>query len=95
MFITQGWKQMCSKGGSRHKDSNTMEIEFSLKRHASSYSTLHRSDIAAWAAPLDPRLCRPSWIEDSLGFIERHESYGSVIKNGAANWDSKHMPTVV
>ena len=35
------------KGGSRHKDSNTMEIAFSLKRHASNYSTLHRSDIAA------------------------------------------------
>ena len=31
------------------------------------------------------QMCRPSWIEDSLGFIERHESYGSVIKNGAAN----------
>ena len=35
------------KGGSRHKESNTMEIVFSLKRHASNYSTLHRSDIAA------------------------------------------------
>ena len=33
-----------------------MKIAFSLKRHASNYSTLHRSDIAAWAAPLDPRL---------------------------------------
>ena len=44
------------KGGSRHKDSNTMEIAFSLKRHASNYSTLHRSDLAARAAPLDPRL---------------------------------------
>ena len=40
------------KGGSRH----TMEIVFSLKRHASNYYTLHRSDIAARAAPLDPRL---------------------------------------
>ena len=33
-----------------------MEIAFSLKRHASNYSTLHRSDIAARAAPLDLRL---------------------------------------
>ena len=27
-----------------------------LIRHFSKYYTLHRSDLAAWAAPLDPRL---------------------------------------
>ena len=39
-----------------------MEIAFSLKRHASNYSTLHHSDIAARAAPLDPRLIKPCVI---------------------------------
>ena len=31
-------------------------LHFFLKRHARNYSTLQRSDIAAWAASLDPRL---------------------------------------
>ena len=32
------------------------EILIALKRYFSNYLTLYRSDLAAWAAPLDPRL---------------------------------------
>ena len=35
-----------NKGGSRHEDSNTMEITLSLERHFSDYFTFYRGDIA-------------------------------------------------
>ena len=39
-------KEKKVKGESKHKDSKTMKIYMSFKRHASNYFTLHRSDIA-------------------------------------------------
>ena len=52
-----------------------MEIAFSLKRHASNYSTLHHSDIAARVAPLDPRLIKPCVI---YGFTNGEEFHNGV-----------------
>ena len=43
------------KGGSRHKNLCMRVLGF-LIRYFSNYYTLHRSDLAARAAPLDPRL---------------------------------------
>ena len=45
-----------SKGGYRHKNwCMTWVLNF-LIRYFSNYYILHRRDLAAWAAPLDPRL---------------------------------------
>ena len=44
------------KGGSRHKNWCTSRVLGFLIRYFSNYYTLHRSDLAARAAPLDPRL---------------------------------------
>ena len=48
---------MCVKGGSRHKNLSMIRVLGFLIRYFSNYYTLHRSDLAARAAPLDPRLC--------------------------------------
>ena len=55
-----------------------MEIAFSLKRHASNYSTLHHSDIAARAAPLNPRLIKPCVI---YGFTNGEEFHKELFSN--------------
>ena len=47
-----------SKGGSRHKNWCMARVLGFLIRYFSNYYTLHRSDLAARAAPLDPRLSR-------------------------------------
>ena len=44
------------KGGSRHRDCCMARALSFLIRYFSNYYTLHRSDLAARAAPLDPRL---------------------------------------
>ena len=44
------------KGGSRHKNLCMTRVLGFLIRYFSNYYTLHRSDLAAQAAPLDPRL---------------------------------------
>ena len=44
------------KGGSRHKNWCMARVLPFLIRYFSNYYTLHRSDLAARAAPLDPRL---------------------------------------
>ena len=44
------------KGGSRHKNWCIARVLSFLKRYFSNYYTLLRSDLAARAAPLDPRL---------------------------------------
>ena len=46
------------KGGSRHRDCCMARALSFLIRYFSNYYTLHRSDLAARAAPLDPRLER-------------------------------------
>ena len=46
------------------------EIFIALIRYFSNYLTLHRSDLAAWAAPLDPHL-----------FTETNFLYGKIIKD--------------
>ena len=45
-----------TKSGSRHKNWCMAWVLNFLKRYFSNYYILHRSDLAAWAAPLDPRL---------------------------------------
>ena len=45
-----------TKGGSRHKNWCMARVLSFLIRYFSNYYTLHRSDLAARAAPLDPRL---------------------------------------
>ena len=44
------------KGGSSHKNLCMTRVLSFLIRYFSNYYTLHRSDLAARAAPLDPRL---------------------------------------
>ena len=44
------------KGGSRHKNCCMARVLSYLIRNFNNYYTLHRSDLAARAAPLDPRL---------------------------------------
>ena len=44
------------KGGSRYKNWYMAWVLSFLIRYFSNYYILHRSDLAAWAAPLDPRL---------------------------------------
>ena len=48
--------QTIFKGGSRHRDCFMARALGFLIRYFSNYYTLHRSDLAARAAPLDPRL---------------------------------------
>ena len=50
------WKPTYNKGGSRHKNLCMTRVLGFLIRYFSNYYTLHRSDLAARAAPLDPRL---------------------------------------
>ena len=45
-----------TKGGSRHKNLYMTRVLGFLIRYFSNYYTLHRSDLAARAAPLDPHL---------------------------------------
>ena len=45
-----------NKGGSKHNNWCMARVLSFLIRHFSNYYTLHRSDLAARAAPLDPRL---------------------------------------
>ena len=57
-----GWEgflwHLCNylKGGSRHKNWCMAKVFSLLIRYFSNYYTLHRSDLAARDAPLDPRL---------------------------------------
>ena len=44
------------------------EIFIAWIRYFSNYLTLHRSDLAAWAAPLDPRLPKASTIMIKVRF---------------------------
>ena len=50
------------KGGSSHKNWCMAKVLGFLIRYFSNYYTLHRSDLAARAAPLDPRLRTESII---------------------------------
>ena len=50
------------KGGSSHKNWCVAKVLGFLIRYFSNYYTLHRSDLAARAAPLDPRLMYCMWI---------------------------------
>ena len=52
----QTWFHGQPKGGSRHKNWCMARFLSFLIRHFSNYYTLHRSDLAARATPLDPRL---------------------------------------
>ena len=52
------------KGGSRHKNLCMTRVLGFLIRYFSNYYTLHRSDLAARAAPLDPRLAFVSKIAE-------------------------------
>ena len=47
------------KGGSRHKNLCIARVLSFLIRYFSNYFTLHRSNLAARAAPLDQRLSIP------------------------------------
>ena len=49
-------KSKYCKGGSRHKNWCKARVFSFLIRYFSNYYTLHRSDLTARAAPLDPRL---------------------------------------
>ena len=53
-FCVQPWKQF--KSESRYKNLCMTRVLGFLIRFFSNYYTLHRSDLAARAAPLDPRL---------------------------------------
>ena len=44
------------RGGDGHKDSNTMASLVVIIKHIGNQFTLHGSDLAAWAASLDPHL---------------------------------------
>ena len=50
------------KSGSRFKNLCMMRVLNFLIRYFSNYYTLHRSDLAARAAPLDPRLTIASYF---------------------------------
>ena len=57
-WIALGVRNWCEqfKGGSRHRDCCMARALSFLIRYFSNYYTLHRSDLAARAAPLDPCL---------------------------------------
>ena len=56
---------LLNKGGSRHKNWYMAKVLGFLIRYFRNYYTLHRSDLAAQAAPLDPRLFKESeWERD-------------------------------
>ena len=57
------------KGGSRHKNWCMARVLSYLIRYFSNYYTLHRSDLAAWAAPLDPRLNLDTWRPETKKFV--------------------------
>ena len=50
------WNNIKYVLGSRHKNWYMAKVLNFLIRYFSNYYILHRSDLAAWAAPLDPRL---------------------------------------
>ena len=54
---------MFGMGGSRHKNLCMTRVLGFLIRYFSNYYTLHRSDLAARAAPLDPRLVGATFHE--------------------------------
>ena len=63
------------KGGSRHKNLCMARALGFLIRYFSNYYTLHRSDLAARAAPLDPRLEFSNFFPcDALSFLNDEES---------------------
>ena len=80
-----------SKSGSRHKNWCMARVLSFLIRYFSNYYTLHRSDLAARAAPLDPRLYSlnqvqihswPGRLESTLDSAERFQlSYNPDIKS--------------
>ena len=51
------------KGGSRHKNLCMTRVLGFLIGYFSNYYTLHRSELAARAAPLDPRLSLKSLVQ--------------------------------
>ena len=57
------------KGGSRHKNWCMARVLSYLIRYFSNYYTIHRSDLAAWAAPLDPRLNLDTWRPETKKFV--------------------------
>ena len=68
-----------NKGGSRHKNWCMARVLGFLIRYFSNYYTLHRSDLAARAAPLDPRLYK---YRKNLTLFYR---YGDVVPKKIAN----------
>ena len=56
VYSYMGFGRGKTKGGSRHKNWCMARVLSFLIRYFSNYYTLHRSDLAARAAPLDPRL---------------------------------------
>ena len=54
--LTPDCTNTLSKGGSRHKNWCMERVLSFLIRYFSNYFTFHRSDLAARAPPLDPRL---------------------------------------
>ena len=56
LTLQLGSHMTTSKGGSKHKNWCMARVLSFLIRYFSNYYTLHRSDLAARAAPLDPRL---------------------------------------
>ena len=55
-FHNEEKRQKLHKGGSRHKNLCMTRVLGFLIRYFSNCYTLHRSDLAERAAPLDPRL---------------------------------------
>ena len=74
------------KGGSRHKNWCMAWVLNFLIRYFSNYYILHRSDLAAWAAPLDPRLETFSFLFLFLLLKERVETH---LKRGCETQISK------
>ena len=64
------------KGGSRHKNWCMARVLSFLISFFSNYYTLHRSDLAARAAPLDPRLFVMKFlVQGSNKIITQHHFY--------------------
>ena len=58
------------KGGSKHKNWCMARVLSFLIRYFSNYYTLHRSDLAARAAPLDPRLLLLWFLTIGIGISD-------------------------
>ena len=57
------------KSGSRLKNLCMARVLSFLIKYFSNYFTLHRSDLAARAAPLDPRLFKSKVVSNLLGLL--------------------------